>query len=154
MPDAQDNPAPKVGVTVDPFRNYNFRLEVKEVGEARFTECMGLGIRVHPIRYRESGAGQVVRALPGPVEYGEVTLRYGLTKATDLWKWLLDTAHGHIRRSHVSVVMLDLDGSQEAMRWNLINAWPCEWRGAVLDALGREAAIEEMHLVYDALDRS
>ncbi|MEJ2666022.1 MAG: phage tail protein [Deinococcales bacterium] len=154
MPDAQDKPTAKVGVTVDPFRNYNFRLEVNEVGEARFTECIGLGLRVHPIRYRESGAGHVVRALPGPVDYGEVTLRYGLTKATNLWQWLLDTANGKIRRSHVSVIMLDLEGSQEAMRWNLINAWPCEWRGAPLDALGREAAIEEMHLVYESLDRS
>ena len=59
-----------------------------------------------------------------------------------------------MQRRHVSVVMLDPDGAREAFRWNLINAWPCEWRGAPLDALGREAAIEEMHLAYDSLDRS
>jgi phage tail-like protein len=150
MPEAK----PKVGAPVDPFRNYNFLLQIQDIAEARFVECSGLGMRVHPIRYRESGAAQIVRALPGPVEYGEVTLRYGLTTSLDLWNWLLAAAQGNLQRRHVSVVMLDTDGSREAMRWNLINAWPCEWRGAVLDALGREAAIEEMHLAYDSLDRS
>ena len=145
---------PKVGTPVDPYRNYNFLLTVQDIAEARFVECTGLGMRVHPIRYRESGASQIVRALPGPVEYGEVTLRYGLTTSLDLWNWLLASASGTVKRRHVSVVMLDPDGAKEAFRWNLINAWPCEWRGAPLDALGREAAIEEMHLAYDSLDRS
>jgi len=154
MPEAQAKPAAKVGVAVDPFRNYNFLLQVQDVAEARFTECTGLGMRVHPIRYRESGSGQIVRALPGPVEYGEVTLRYGLSNSLDLWHWLLNAAKGTVQRRHVSIVMLNSDGSSEAFRWNLINAWPCEWRGAPFDALGREVAIEEMHLAFDTLDRS
>lgn len=143
----------RVGAPVDPYRNYNFLLSIQDVAEARFTECLGLGMRIHPIRYRESGAGQIVRALPGPVEYAEVTLRYGLTSSIDLWNWLLQGARGTVQRRHVSVVMLESDGVREAIRWNLINAWPCQWSGAPLDALGREAAIEELHLAFDSLDR-
>ncbi|MGK6320290.1 phage tail protein [Sphingomonas sp. DT-204] len=143
----------RVGAPVDPYRNYNFLLTIQDVAEARFTECMGLGMRIHPIRYRESGAGQIVRALPGPVEYAEVTLRYGLTSSIDLWNWLLQGARGTVQRRHVSIVMLESDGVREAMRWNLINAWPCQWSGAPLDALGRETAIEELHLAFDSLDR-
>lgn len=150
MPDAQA----RIGTPVDPYRNYNFLLQIQDVAEARFTECVGLGLRIQPIRYRESGAGQIVRALPGPVDYGEVTLRYGLTSSLDLWTWMQAAARGTVQRRHVSVVMLDSDGAREAMRWNLLNAWPCEWRGAALDALGREAAIEELHLAFDSLDRS
>jgi phage tail-like protein len=150
MPDAK----PKVGTPVDPYRNYNFLLQIQDIAEARFVECGGLGMRVHPIRYRESGAAQVVRALPGPVEYGEVTLRYGLTTSLDLWNWLQSAAQGTVQRRHVSVVMLEPDGAREALRWNLINAWPCEWRGAPLDAMGREAAIEELRLAFDSLERS
>ena len=143
-----------IGAPVDPFRNYNFLLTIQDVGDARFTECVGMGMRIHPIRYRESGAGQIVRALPGPVEYSEVTLRYGLTASTDLWNWLLLGVRGTVARRHVSVVMLDTDGVTEATRWNLINAWPCQWSGAPLDAHGREVAIEELHLAFDSLDRS
>lgn len=150
MPEAQA----RVGAPVDPYRNYNFLLQIQDVAEARFTECLGLGVRIQPIRYRESGAGQIVRALPGPVDYAEVTLRYGLTSSIDLWNWMLAAARGTVQRRHVSVIMLDSDGAREGMRWNLLNAWPCEWRGAALDALGREAAIEELHLAFDSLDRS
>lgn len=151
---SQSKPAPKVGATVDPFRNYNFLLQIADVGEARFVECHGLSVRVQPIRYRESGTGQVVRALPGPVDYGDVTLRYGLTMNADLWNWMLLAARGTVQRRHVSVIMLESDGVKEAIRWNLINAWPCEWRGAALDALAREAAIEEIRLAFDTLERA
>lgn len=156
MADQQDagaQPQARVGAAVDPYRNYNFLLTIQDVAEARFTECLGLGLRIQPIRYRESGAGQIVRALPGPVEYAEVTLRYGLTSSTDLWHWMLQGAQGNVQRRHVSIVMLESDGVREAIRWNLINAWPCQWSGAPLDALGREAAIEELHLAFDSLDR-
>src|SRR5689334_18730985 len=103
QPDAGAQNKARVGAPVDPYRNYNFLLTIQDVAEARFTECHGLGMRIHPIRYRESGAGQIVRALPGPVEYAEVTLRYGLTASMDLWNWLLQGARGTVQRRHVSV---------------------------------------------------
>jgi len=143
----------RVGAPVDPYRNYNFLLQIPDIAEARFTECIGLGMRIHPIRYRESGAGQIVRMLPGPVEYAEVTLRYGLTNSIDLWNWLTASLRV-VQRRHVTVAMLDSDGARQTIRWNLLNAWPCQWSGAPLDALGREAAIEELHLAFDSLERS
>lgn len=146
--------ADPIGTVVDPYRNFNFLLQIQDVNQAAFTECSGLGARIHPIRYRESGAGQIVRALTGPLAYSEITLRYGLTTSTDLWQWLLASMRGTVQRRHVSVVALDADGTTQAMRWNIANAWPCEWRGAPFDALGREAAIEEVRLVFDQLERA
>lgn len=143
----------KVGAQADPFRNYNFMLEIQDVAEARFTQCFGLGMRVETIRYRESGSGQIVRALPGRVEYSDVILRYGLTNSLDLWNWMNASATGAVQRKHVSVIMLDLPGTGEAFRWNLLNAWPCQWTGVALDALGREAAIEELRLAFDSIER-
>jgi phage tail-like protein len=141
------------GTLVDPYRAYNFKLEIQGVTEGHFTECTGLAIKVDDIKYREGGINQVVRRLPGRVEYGDVTLRYGLTASADLWNWLMSTVQGKVQRRNVSVVMLDADGSTEALRWNLVNAWPSEWRGAQLDALGRQAAIEALTLVFETLER-
>lgn len=138
----------------DPYRNFNFTLQIQGIEKAFFTECLGLGVRVHPIRYRESGAGQIVRALTGPVEYAELVLRYGVTTSTDMWQWLVQSMRGTAQRRNVSVIMLQEDGATEGDRWNLTNAWPCEWRGAALDAMGREAAIEELRLVFDQLERA
>lgn len=141
------------GITDDPYRVYNFKLEVQGVVAGHFTECGGLQIDIEPIRYREGGARQVVRAIPGQVTYGDVTLRYGLTTSTELWGWLMTAVEGRVERKNTSVVMLDADGETEALRWNLINAWPSRWRGAPLDALGREVAIESLTLVVEAVQR-
>ena len=150
---AVEAPASTLGAPSEMYRNFNFLLQINNA-EVRFTECFGLGMRIHPIRYRESGAGQVVRSLPGPVEYSEVTLRYGLSDSRDLWTWLMNAARGTVVRQNISIVTLDNGGATERMRWNLLGAWPCQWSGVPFDALGREAAIEELHLAFDTLDRA
>lgn len=135
------------------YRNYNFLLRLDST-EVRFTECLGLGMRIEPIRYRESGVGGVVRALPGPVAYAEVVLRYGLANSPELWNWLKRTAEGAVTRRNVTISQLDNDGSTPRINWNLYAAWPCQWSGVPFDALGREAAIEELRLAFDRMDRA
>ena len=139
---------------VDPYRAYNFKLLIQDVTEGHFTECTGLGVRVEAIEYREAGNNQVVRKIPGQVKYSDVTLRYGLTSSRELWEWLVTALKGQVERKNVSIVMIDPDGVTEVMRWNLISAWPSEWRGAPLDAMDREVAIESLTLVYETLDRA
>ena len=41
------------GVWVDPYRAYNFKLEIKGVTQGHFVECTGLGARVTAIRYQD-----------------------------------------------------------------------------------------------------
>jgi phage tail-like protein len=157
MPESASDAAsmrPQAGAWVDPYRAYNFKLEIQGVTEGHFTECSGLGIRVRSIPYREGGAGQVVHQLPGRVEYSEVTLRYGLTSSRLLWDWLMSAVKGKVERRNVSIVMMAEDGTSPVMQWNLINTWVAEWRGAPLDALGQEAAIETVTLVFESIDRA
>lgn len=137
-----------------PYRSYNFKLNIQGVTEGHFTECNGLGVRVDVIRYREAGNDQQVRCLPGPVNYSDVTLRYGLTDSRELWDWLMTAVDGRVERKNISILMLDTEGVNEVMRWNLINAWPSEWRGTMLDAMSREAAIESLTLVFESIDRA
>ena len=135
------------------YRNYNFLLRV-ESAEIRFTECIGLGMRIEPIRFRESGQRSIVRTLPGPVAYSEVILRYGVTDALDLWTWLKNAAEGNVTRKHVTIAQLGNDGAAQKISWNLIDAWPCQWSSVPWDALGREAAIEEVRLAFNRLERA
>ena len=159
MPEAAATPPPaqpsgaQPGVWVDPYRAYNFKLIIQGVTEGHFVDCSGMGVRVHPIRYQEGGSN-VVHRIPGPLDYGDITLRYGLTASRDLWDWFLAAVEGRVERRNVSVLMLATDGVTEVLRWDLINAWPCEWRGAPLDALAREVAIESLTLVYESLQRA
>lgn len=143
------------GSFIDPYRTYNFKLEIMGITEGHFTECSGLEVDVHPIRYREGGAGQVVHVIPGPVTYGDVTLRFGLTRSAELWTWLMSAVRGTVERRNVSILMLDSAGTSEVLRWDLLNAWPSHWRGARLDALNQgEVAIESLRLVFETLERA
>ena len=91
--------------------------------------------------------------IPGPMDYGEVTLRYGLTESRELWDWFLAGMEGRVDRRDISVLMTATDGKTEVLRWNLFGAWPTEWRAAPLDALAREVAIESVTLVYESIGR-
>lgn len=142
------------GQYVDPYRGYNFKLLVPGLADAHFTECTGLGAKVTAIKYREGGGAQVVHRIPGPVEYADVTLRYGLTQSRQLWDWFTAALRGTVQRQNVSIVVLDSDDTTERMRWDLINAWPSEWRGAPLDASSHEIAIETLTLVFESIDRT
>ncbi len=162
MPDAKPAPTPPAGgeqaaagpaKRLDPFRAYNFRLLVDKVNEGHFTQFSGIGIKVQPIRYREGGENSIVHQLAGPVEYAEVVLKYGLTKSPELWAWFKKSLEGKPDPRHVSIVMLGPGGVGERLRWNLNDCWPCEFRGAPLDALGREVAVETLSLVYESVTR-
>jgi phage tail-like protein len=143
-----------MAASIDPFRAYNFKLVIQGVSEGHFTECSSLGVKVDSIKYREAGNNQVIRRIPGQVDYSEVVLRYGVTNSHDLWDWLMTAATGQVERKNVSVVLLDSQGAAEVVRWDLINAWPSEWHGAGLNALNHEVAIESLTLVYESISRS
>ena len=104
--------------------------------------------------YREAGNHQLVRHIPGDVEYTAVTLKYGVTKSRELWDWMMKAAEGNVQRKNVSILLLDSQGDSEVMRWSLIDAWPSEWQGAALNASEKTLAIETLTIVYDRLERS
>ena len=65
----------------------------------------------------------------------------------------MSAVKGKVERKNISILVLDTDGATEVAGWDLINAWPSEWHGALLQALGREAAIESITVVFESLDR-
>jgi phage tail-like protein len=153
MPEAAEK-APQSAGWTDPYRNYNFKLSILGINEGHFTECSNIGVKVEALKYREGGVQQLVHRLPGRVDYGDVTLKYGLTQSGDLWKWFLTAVEGRVERKNISIILMDADGVTEVQRWDLINAWPCAWRGAALDAMSNEVAIESLTLVFDSLSRA
>jgi phage tail-like protein len=141
------------GTFIDPYRNYNFKLDIHGVNEAHFAQCSGIGICIDVLQYREGGVQQVVHNIPGRVHNRDIELRYGLTSSSELWTWFFSGVQGRVDRKNVSIILLDADGVTEVARWNLVNAWPKEWRGAALDTLGKEVAIETLVLTFETLER-
>ncbi len=148
-------PAPaaaQAGNRAEPLRAYNFAVDIDGQVQGYFTQVTGLQAQIETIDYREGG-GQYVQKLRGRVAFGEVELFYGITTSLDLWRWMEDSLKSDTYKKNISIVLLDHHRRSGAMRWNLINAWPCRWRAQPLDGLASDVAVESMALAFDYFER-
>jgi phage tail-like protein len=151
MAEAAATPAAAPGGQVDPYRAYNFKLLINGVTNGHFTEVSGMEVSIARMAYKD-GPNDSIRFVPGQVDYEPVVLHFGLTASRELWDWTNSAVQGRVSRRNVSIVLMDAAGTAEVLRWNLLNAWPCRWRGAHLHTLGQEIAIESIALAYERLE--
>jgi phage tail-like protein len=138
------------GQRQDPYRVYNFVVEIDGIARAAFRECSGLDTSNDPIDYREGTDGLHVRKLPGLTKSSNITLKWGTTDDASLWDWRKSVMDGHVERKNGSIVLLD-DTGTEKIRWNFRDAWPTKWTGPSLNATGNEVAIETLEIVHEGL---
>ena len=143
----------QTGQRVDPFRNFNFLVEIDGIAQASFTECSGLSTTTEVIENREGGDNVTVRKLPGKTSYSDISLKWGLTDSTELWDWRQQITDGNIVRKNGSIVVFDLANSTEVARWNFVRAWPTKWEGPSLSAKGNDIAIDTLVLAHEGLTR-
>jgi len=141
------------GTRVDPYRNFNFLVEIDGISQARIAECTGFGASNDPMEYREGGENRTVRKLPGMTKYPNIVLKWGLTDSDELYKWWKNIVNGKADRRNGSIILLDMEGN-EKVRWNFINAWPTKWDGPDFNAKGNEVAIETLELANEGTERA
>jgi phage tail-like protein len=139
---------------VDPYRVFNFLVELDSVAHASFTECSGLDATTEVIEIREGADNTTVRKLPGKTTYSDITLKWGLTDSRELWTWRQQIIEGTVTRKNGSIVVYDLDNRREVVRWNFVNAWPTKWEGPAFNASGTEVAIETLILAHEGITRA
>jgi phage tail-like protein len=141
------------GERKDPFRAYNFLVEIDGITRAGFRECSGLDSSQDPIDYREGGEPLHVRKLPGLVKYSNISLKRGITDDAELWSWRKTVMEGNIQRKNGSIILLDDTGTEKA-RWNFVNGWPTKWTGPTFNATGNEVAIETLDIVHEGVQKA
>lgn len=138
---------------VDPYRNFNFLVEIDGIVQAGFSDCSGFGSSNDPIEYREGGENTTVRKLPGMTKHTNITLKWGLTDSKELYQWFREIVAGKIDRKNGSIVVLDLDG-KEKVRWNFFQGWPTKWDGPDFSAKGTDVAIETLEIAHEGIERA
>jgi len=141
------------GQMIDPYRDFNFLVELDGIIQASFTECSGFGATTEVIEMREGGDNTTVRKLPGKTTYKNITLKWGLTNSTELWTWYQQVAEGNVIRKNGSIVVYDLANHVEVVRWNFVRAWPTDWEGPTFNAKGTDIAIETLVLAHEGITR-
>lgn len=138
-------------VRIDPFRGFNFRVEIDGLTIAAFSEVSGLTAEGDPVDYRE-GTDPVnnVRKLTGLRKYANLMFKRGYTSDNTLWQWYQRIANGEPDRRNGSVVLMN-EAHRDVMRWNFENAWINKIEGPGLNATNNEVAVESMELCHEGL---
>ncbi len=137
----------------DPYRSYNFLVEIDGITRAGFRECSGLDTTQDPIDYREGGEPLHVRKLPGLVKYSNISLKRGITDDAELWAWRKTVMDGKVERKNGSIILLD-DTGAEKLRWNFVEGWPSKWTGPTFNATGNEVAIETLEIAHEGVTKA
>lgn len=132
-----------------------FGLEIDGVELARFTSVSGLGYESEVVTFQDTLAdGRIVtRKRPGRINFGDITLKRGLSANNDLVEWYQTVVNGEVERKSGSIVIYD-QVSSEIGRWNFENAWISKWSASDLDAGSDDVMIEEITIAHEYMERA
>ncbi len=143
-----------MAVTDDPFTTFNFEVQLLIPGspgplcEAAFAECDGLEMSMEPKTLREGGNNRQQINLVGPVKYGNLTLKRGMTANLDLWKWFSQASAAAPGRRASGVVVMRDGAGRNKLRFKLSDCLPIKLKAPALNAKDGILAIEEMQIAY------
>jgi len=140
-----------------PFTAFNFAVEIDVPGvstkvcRAAFAECDGLDVTMEVKTIREGGNNGKQIRLTGPVGYGQLTLKRGMTDTFDLWTWLERVLTDPALRANAEVVVFAPDRVTERVRFILARCVPVKLKAPALNAKDGMVAVEELQLAYESL---
>jgi phage tail-like protein len=135
----------------DPFRSFNFSIEIDGIPSGAFSEVSGLTAEGDAVDYREGTDMQHnVRKLVGLRKYANLTLKRGYTLDNTLWAWFANIVNGQPDRRNVTIVLMN-EAREPVLRWHAENAWPNKIEASGFKATGNEIAMESVELVHEGL---
>ena len=135
----------------DAYPSCRFYVMFDQKMQGVFTEVSGLQVEMDVMEYQEGGNNGFVHRLPGFTKVSNITLKRGMTKSNEFFKWCTSIASGEFSRRNVSIVMYDSAG-EELMRWNFLHAYPVKWIGPQFRAADATAAIETLELAHGGME--
>lgn len=140
----------------DPLVSFHFAIEMQGQVKGYFTECGGLGSEHEVIEHKivDTKGREVVQKIPGRLKWQDISLKRGITKEMDIWKWRKTVEDGDVEgaRRNGSIVMFD-QNLKEVARWNFERAWPTKVTGPQLQSDSNAFGVEEMTITHEGLTR-
>jgi phage tail-like protein len=136
---------------LDPFRGFNFRVEIDGLAVGAFSEVSGMTVTQEAAEYREGlDSANTVRKLTALTKYSDLVFKRGYVQDSTLWGWVQNIANGIEDRRNGSIVMMN-ERHQDVLAWNFINAWPGKIEGPMLNAADNKVAIESLELHHEGV---
>lgn len=133
----------------NPIRIIRYRLEIDGIDHPGFSEVSIDDPSMDLIEYREVHDLSTVRKLTGLNKYSNITLKRGITDATEPADWQQLTADVAIwldgaRRSVVFRVQNEV--GEEKTAFEIVRAWPRKYDPSDLNGTGNESAVGILEL--------
>ncbi|MDH3731510.1 MAG: phage tail protein [Acidimicrobiia bacterium] len=135
------------------FMGSLFGLVVDGQEIARFTGVSGLSIECEVVEFPDTNGHILINKAPGPVTFGECTLKQGFSAETGFTDWVKTFVDGSGQRTSASVTVLDPASSAVLDTFTLSEAWPSKWSTGSLGADSNEVLVEELTVQYELLQR-
>jgi phage tail-like protein len=151
---------PRNETVIHPFTVFNFAVEIEvpdlspKVCSAAFAECDGLEMTMEVKTIREGGNNGAQIRLTGPLAFGLLTLKRGMTASFDLWDWftaIQEPGNGKLRASTKVVLFAPSTDYPERCHFVLDRCVPTKLKAPALNAKDGIVAIEELQLAYESL---
>jgi phage tail-like protein len=150
---------------VYPFSAFNFDVQIDVTGigitrvcNGEFAECDGLEMTMDVKTIREGGNNMSQIRLIGGVNYGQVTLKRGMTaNSVDLWDWFEAQQRAspeQLRtdvRGKATIVLKNHDRTKERVKFILNKCLLTKLKAPALNAKDGVIAIEELQLTYESM---
>lgn len=143
----------KSGPPANPFKSYNFYVEVGGIVVGGFTTVEGLQSKIEVKSVRQGGVNDLEYKLGGQVTYVDLVFKAGITSLDPMWLWYQAALNGKIKRQNGSIYLLDDEGNP-TVSWNFYNAWPIEWQGPSLDAGQNLVASQSFTLAHEGIKKN
>ena len=133
-----------------------FAVEIGGLEVATFSECSGLSAMVETGKWQEGGLNHTTYKFPGRTDYGNLTLKHGMTHSQDLYDWFLKVVQGERKcRKNITVKLVVPNketNQEEALRtWQLLGAFPVKWSAPSLQSATNGIAIESLEFAHHGL---
>jgi phage tail-like protein len=145
-----------------PFTAFNFGIEIKlpktaALYSGSFSECDGLEMTMEVKTIREGGNNGAQIRFTGPLTYGQLVLKRGMTKDTDMWDWFRDSFNDPSLRATAEVIMFGSaagkqDKQNETRRFVFKGCVPVKVKAPALNAKEGLIAIEELQIAYESME--
>jgi phage tail-like protein len=135
----------------DPFRGFNFRVEIDGITVGSFSDVSGLSSDGDVVEYRNGDDVPLhVRKLTALRKVSNIVLKWGYTTNRELWDWRNNIVNGIADRRDGSVVLMD-EERKDVLRWNFTAGWIHKIDGPTLNAKGNEVGIGTAEIVVESL---
>ena len=138
----------------DPYRNYQFLVEIDGIIQAGFSEMTILNSSQDTIENYEGSDQLIIHKTPGVVTYGNIILKRGMTETMELYNWhkqVKDGGKDDYRRNMVIILMNEK--LEQVGCWKFFNAKPHKYDAYGLKSEGSEITIENLEIFYEGMKR-